>query len=148
MRSYVKINKQLFKYVNSIRRNEHMLKLYWVSPKLVQYVRHPKLRVTLQICHRWHCTTAKSLKIIMGCCQKISWWICRLGSLFFLRALVLRSRFACRCAFALRYDNEVTLVPMYLAPLRTDYWQFQQFLQIRKVINILLTHRQQQISTI
>lgn len=27
MRSYVKINKQLFKYVISIRRNENMLKL-------------------------------------------------------------------------------------------------------------------------
>lgn len=39
MRSYVKINKQLFKYVNSIRRNENMLKLYW----------HPKLRVKCAI---------------------------------------------------------------------------------------------------
>lgn len=45
MRSYVKINKQLFMYVNSIRRNENMLKIYWVSPKLVKYVRNPKLRV-------------------------------------------------------------------------------------------------------
>lgn len=92
----------MFTYLNSIRRNQNMWKISWVSTKLVRYldcVFNPMGTVNymyeLNFCHFYPSTTGENIWEHYGTDVDIfSWYICRFSLFFFPCALVLKARFA------------------------------------------------------